>query len=321
LRTLIKGLALLLLSTNLTLSKSPTYNVPKDYENLDACAKQEILWNKVVATQHSELPKFKNFGFFQLIGMSVQQLTKKTKYQSDISPKGWKKYLHRRGSVAKIKLEHIQGHNYTGLFTGAECGLMRLSLTYKPSKKKNVAPGLALKILKDGTPSSNVSALYLLDGQEENHNFFKNPLSNIVPIGTGVGLKLVHSIFARVTKYPEQLMLEDFSKTSSTGNKVEKNISPKHIFFVPNEKLSFSEEDHDVREDFHKIKSGTLLYTIYAVDEKLKSFDYYDYEKDHIKEFLKSATPIAKIVSTSPFISSQFGDSGLFFRHEVHPKK
>ena len=62
-------------------------------------------------------------------------------------------------------------HNYSGVFQGAECAFLRLSLTFDP-KKKGVAPGLALKVLRDGLPSTNVSSLYSLDGQGKDYNFF-----------------------------------------------------------------------------------------------------------------------------------------------------
>ncbi|HBC17586.1 MAG TPA: hypothetical protein DC022_02250, partial [Alcanivorax sp.] len=45
---------------------------------------------------------------------------------------------------------------------------------------RGFAPGLALKLLVDGKRSENVSALYTLSGQGDNHNIFANELSNYV---------------------------------------------------------------------------------------------------------------------------------------------
>ncbi|MCF8060079.1 MAG: hypothetical protein K9K67_12330 [Bacteriovoracaceae bacterium] len=294
--------------------------LPANYQALSGCQKQDFLWENVEKTQHTSLPEFEKFGAIQLLGMTVQQLTKKKALDSDVAPKKWKKFLHRRGSVAKVKIIATENHPYTGVFSGADCALLRLSITYRPTKERNFAPGLALKVLRDGAPSANVSALYLLEGQE-NYNFFENPLSNIVPIGRGIGLKLVHGIFKRVTDYPEELGLNHFSNINSTGKKVTSAKAPKHIFFVPNPTLKVSRGKHDVREDFQKIPEGTLLYSVYAVTDKHSKFNYYDYEKENISSFLKDSIKIADIYSTSSFISSEFGDTGIFFRHEVRPKK
>jgi len=296
------------------------YRLTNAYKGLSGCDKQNTLWELVEKTQHAELPDYSKFGPFQLLGMTFQQLTKKKALDSDVAPKKWKKFLHRRGSMAKVKIIPTENHPYTGIFTGAECALLRLSITYKPTKKRDFAPGFALKVLRDSAPSANVSALYRLEGQGKDYNFFANPLSNIVPIGTELGLKLVHAVFRKVTDYPEELLANHMGEVDSKGNKVKSPKSPRQLFFVPNPRLEMSSREHDVREDFHKITAGTLIYSIYAVGEKFKDFNYYDYEMKNIEEFMKSAVKVADIVSTSPFLSSEFGDTGIFFRHEVRPK-
>lgn len=314
------GLALIL-SLNV-LAEAPHYHLSERYESLTGCEKQEILWDKVMDTEHKVLPDYSKFGAFQLAGMGLQALTTKKARQSDVSPKGWKKFLHRRGSMAKVKFVPAENSSFTGIFQGAECALLRLSLTYKPTKKRSFAPGLALKVLRDGAPSANVSALYKLDGQDKDYNFFKNPLSNIVPNGMSVPLKMVHKIFSRVSDYPEEILLDHLSDVDQFGNKEEKIKSPRQIFFVPNEKLSQASSVHDVRRDFHKIPTGTSVYKVYAASESRKNFNYLDNYKDaDIQKFVKESTFLGEIVTTSPFVSSEFGDTGIFFRHELRAKK
>ncbi len=303
------------------MAKPTYYTLPQGYEQLSACAKQQILWDQIEKTKHKELPEFKKFGALQLLGMGIQAIRKKENCHSDVAPKGWKKYLHRRGSVAKVKIIPVENQPFSGIFEGADCGLIRLSITYRPKGKRDFAPGLALKVLRDQVPSANVSALYKLDGQGDNFNYFENPLSNIVPIGTGVGLKLVHSIFRRVSDYPEEILVDHLATRTQDGKKVRSVNSPRQIFFVPTGELSFSSSKHDVRDDFHSIPAGTTLYTVYAAPEKYDSFDYYNYEVKDIKKFVSESTPVANIVTTSPFISSEFGDTGIFFRHELRPKR
>lgn len=296
-------------------------HLPQNYQSLDACQKKELIWDKIQQTEHKALPKFDRFNILNLIGMSFQSMTTKVKRNSDITPKDWEKHLHKRGSVAQVEFQSEDNHDYSGLFKGAECALLRLSLTYRPTSKRDVAPGLALKIFRDNMPSANVSALYRLEGQGKNYNFFSNPLSNIVPIGDSLGLKLVSKIFKRVTDYPEQLGMAHLAQADEYGIKEVSPKSPRQIFFVPKLQDYFSSAPHDVRHDFHRIRPGATLYEVYAVSNKLKDLNYSGYSARHIKELLKNSNYIGKIVTKTRFISSEFGDQGLFFRHEVLPKK
>ena len=300
------GLVLILLSPNLSAA---------NYNTMTACAKQDYLWNKVKTTEYKELPKFSKFGIIQLMGMTLQELSKKKDIHSDFAPKKWKKYLHERGVMAKVKFESTGDHDYTGVFQGSECSLIRLSLTFRPTKSRDVAPGLAFKVLRDGHESANLSALYRLEGQEKDYNFFAHPLSNIVPIAGGIGPKLIHSLFKRVSDYPEEILLDHMANIDEHGKKAAKVVAPRQLFFVPNPKLSFSSKPHDVRKDILSIESGTKLYDIYAFTDN--KFNYFDYEPEHITEFLGKAQKIGQITTTSEFVVSEFGDTGIFFRHEL----
>ncbi len=298
--------------------RSPA-SIPANYEELRGCEKQEVLWEKAVASVHRELPPHSKFGFPQLLGMSVQEIDKKGSLHSDFSPPGWKKYLHHRGVLAKVKLVPISS-KYTGIFQGAECALVRLSLTYRPVGSRPVAPGLALKVLRDGAPSANVSALVSLEGQEKDFNFFKHPMSNIVPISAGLGQKLVHKIFRRVSGYPEELAVNDMASVDAQGKRPEAAVSPRQIFFVPHPELKFSSEEHDVREDLLSIPAGRTIYQVRILSEKHRSYDYSQYAPSDVETFLKDSEHVGDLVTTSEFLASEFGDEGIFFRHELRPK-
>lgn len=294
-------------------------SIPANYEALKACEKQDVLWEKAQATVYKELPEYKKMGLPQLMGMGMQELQIKGNLHSDFAPDGWKKYLHRRGALAKIKI--IPMNNvYSGIFQGAECGILRLSLTYKTAGDKPVAPGLALKVLRDGTYSANVSALVSLEGQEKDFNFFKHPMSNIVPISSKLGQKLVHKIFNKTSQYPEELVLTDMANIDSQGKKLTKTISPRQLFFIPGKSVKeFSSSEHDVRDDFLKIPEGTIVYHLYALPEKYSAFDYSNYSADKANSFVKESEHVADIVTTSEFVASEFGDDGIFFRHQLRP--
>jgi hypothetical protein len=296
-------------------------SVPNNYENLKGCEKQNILWDKISQTTYSELPDFRNFGAMQLMGMARQEVALKGKNISDFAPEGWKKFLHGRASIAKVKIVPTNNNKYTGIFQGSECGLLRLSITFKPTATRGVAPGLALKILRDGVYSANVSALVSLGGQGKEYNLFRNSMSNIVPTGTEFGQKMVHKIFSSASKYPEELKVADMAEIDSHGTNVRDIVAPRQLFFVPNPDFRFSSEPHDVRTDFATIPSGTQIYQIYAVNDKYKNFDYANYGPENVTTLLADSEHIANIVSTSEFKASAFGDDGIFFRHELRTSK
>jgi hypothetical protein len=299
--------------------------IPDNYDSLSACAKQEVLWKEIRSTEHRALPELAELGVKEVGLMAIQSLTTKVARYSDTAPKTWRKYLHRRGVVSKVKFVASRDSEFTGLFKGADCGLVRLSLTYKPNKtSRDFAPGLALKLFRDKEGySSNVSALYTLKGQEKDHNFFANALSNIVPMGDGFGLKSIHGLFKQVTGYPEQLLLTDFAESGADSVLVKERKAPRQLFFVPNQSVlseKASSKPHDFRTDILKVKKGSLLYKVYAVYGK-PDFNYADdYTVEMIEGFKDSASHIGDLITTSDFKASEFGDSRIFFRHEVRPK-
>lgn len=308
---------------------------PADYRKLSACEKQKVLWNEITISKHSSsLPEFSEVGFGTIMRMGLQAMRKKTAINTDFAPEGWVKYLHRRGVVAKVKFVPASESNpYTGIFkSGAECSLLRLSLTGKPNKRLGFAPGLAWKVLRDGMHSVNVSALYHLEGQREvvndavrdDYNFLANPLSNIVPVGDDFGKIWVHRIFSRVTDYPEELKINEFARKSEKGIQGETIRAPRQVFFVPlgNEDFRFSADEHDFRRDFlNRVNPGTELYEVRAADESRREFEYHSkYDKDMIQKFKEESILLGTIVTTSDFVASEFGDTGLLFRHEVRRK-
>lgn len=296
--------------------RAPASVIPSHYESLSACEKQDILWEKIERSTHSELPDFKEFGLKEIVKMGRQEIQLKDKHFSDIAPAKWKKYLHARGAVAKVEFVP-HSSNYTGVFTGFKCGLIRLSLTYKVKGSRPVAPGLALKVLRDHTYSANISALVSLHGQERDFNFFKNPMSNIVPVGEGLGQKLVHRIFKKASNYPEELLVDDMAKIQENGAAVTMPKSPRQIFFVPATDVVSKSEEHDVRKDFLAIPKGKTLYKVFAVAKKYDTFNYENYKEEDAITFLKDAEYVGDLVTTSEFLASEFGDSELFFRHQL----
>ena len=97
------------------------------------------------------------------------------------------KVVHTQGVVTQVKLVPSgNSHPFTGMFRGADYGIMRMSLATKPTisvtdtTKNNLVPAIGLKLLRSGVESANVVLIGSRDGQTS-ENFFANPLSNHIP--------------------------------------------------------------------------------------------------------------------------------------------
>lgn len=280
-------------------------SLPEDYQSWKADQKQDFLWNsRIFRSKYNELPPLRKIDIFSLF---LTALKTKMDRQLDEVPINWRKAIHAHGSVAKIKFIATNNTSFSGLFKGADYGFLRLSLTGDPSDR-GFAPGLAIKLFVDENHSENFSALVSLVGQDKNYNFFANELSNIVPVAKSLGPIITNLIFIRVTKYPTKLYLEDLGEIDQHGRKQSKAYYPAQIFLVPNPNIKFPESPpHDFRNDLATIPAGTSLYSVYGVSLE---------EATDKSDNRQKAKVIGQIETTSEFMSSFYGDSQLFFRHQ-----
>lgn len=283
--------------------------LPSDYESRSAQDKQNFLWeHRLLPTQYKRLPPLEKI---DVVGLFLTALTTKMNRLTDEAPRNWKKAIHAHGSVAKVKFIPTADTPLTGLFTGADYGLLRLSLTGNPSDR-GFAPGLALKLLVDGKPSENFSALVSLTGQGNNSNFFAHEFSNIVPVVNQLGPRLINLIFRRVSQFPTRLYLADLSKVDQHGQTVANPRYPAQVFLVPHPNVQFSETSkRDFREDLATIAPETRLFSVYGVE----SSQIGDTALGK-PEARQKAQLIGQIQTTSQFVCSSYGDSRLFFRHQ-----
>lgn len=283
--------------------------LPNEYESWMATQKQDFIWNqRISVSQYDQLPPLKKIN---VIGLFLTPLkTKMDRLADEVSPR-WTKAIHAHGSVAKVQFIAESQSPFTGLFKGADCGLLRLSVTGDPADR-GFAPGLALKFLVDGQPSKNFSALVSLTGQGQNYNFFAHEFSNIVPVVPKFGPKAINLIFRRVTKYPTKLSLQELGQVDQHGQVENIPLYPEQIFLVPNPALQFpASPPHDFRADLATIASGTPLFSVYAIAPAATSGEAIAQREDR-----QQAQSIGSIITTSEFIASFYGDSQLFFRHQ-----
>ena len=313
------------------LAKEKTFILPLSYKSDTASNKRDYLWKQVEDTEYQEgkFPKLEDADPIWLVSSSVTgEIKKKMDYVSDVVPKGWKKFIHSKGSIAKVKFVSSESsHPFTGLYKGTSYGLMRLSLTNNPHQKKvpivgkeerGVAPGIALKLFVTGHPSQDISLLTVLEGQGENYNFFSEEFfSNIIPKGKGFDMKIVHTAYKTVSQYPERLAVSGVSEWTVEGKKVTNPNAPIQLFFVPVYTM-MSSTSEDIREKFHRIPKGSTLFKVYG--HKAQSYEEYnEYTKEKGKEILGNKNEtfyIGEIVTDSEFKSSSFGDEVIFFKHK-----
>ena len=279
--------------------------LPDNYEALTAAEKEDILYQAMEATIFTKLPALESVSPIKFI---TAHLNLKLNRVGDEAPAGYEKSIHAHGAAARVKFEAEANSPYTGLFQGVNHGIIRLSVTSDP-KGKDFVPGIALKLLIDGQPSRNISALYKLSGQKNNHNFFANELSNIIPIQLDPKSIFSSTIFGRVSLNPTKISVYPLAAIDEKGVAVKAPSAPVQLYFVPNHANDFASADHDFREDLLKIPSGTVIYDVYASPEGGTDISNINYERR------AKAVKIGRLVSSSAFIASEFGDRRIFFRH------
>ena len=157
--------------------------------------------------------------------------------KADAMPTNWlgqtrTKYIHSVGVVSKCKFVSTGDHTFTGIFEGADYGFCRLSSAAKPTSSQPLAPGLSLKFLRDGVESSDVVALYSVNGTPGDWNFFSKDFSNHIPGATGTALDLLADKFATFTDYIQEVGLSNFSDYNQQGQKTANNF-PFKLRFHP----------------------------------------------------------------------------------------
>ena len=148
----------------------------KEYQALSALCKSEVVWRNIL----SDIQREDFFVGPELTGLFNHDMNLTYDTISDSMPVGRVKMTHPVGTHTKIEFIAHKDSPYTGIFRGAEHGIMRISETVKtvPHKAKTV-PGHGVKFYRDGMSSANWVAMFSLDGQKS-YNFFKNRWTTVV---------------------------------------------------------------------------------------------------------------------------------------------
>ena len=270
------------------------------YIAMSAEAKLDLLWEKITADTSKgswHLPEL------LLEGMDETFTTKGDEFPCYF----WgcrHKAIHSVGNVAKVKFVSSGANKFTGIFGGADHGLVRLSVAAgEPSPKTlNLKPGMGLKFLRDGVDSANLVAMFSVDGQES-FNFFENSWNTIIPDVKSILLKPVAIKFSSATDFIQVCGLSDMASYDQTGASVDAPVFPFKLRFEPSGEVEFpSDKYYDYRDQLSTIQAGTKLFKIYALDAP--------------EDLGGQETYIGDLVTDSEMTTSNWGDEHLFFRHQ-----
>ncbi|OWA54101.1 hypothetical protein BV898_18518 [Hypsibius exemplaris] len=170
---------------------------------------------------------------------------------------------------------------------------------------------MGLKILIDGQQSQNLQVMWSVDGQGTNKNFFHHTFSNVIPPAQSFALKILSKAFdgaiwllpGNTQDRPESnhnLPLYEQASVTSDGQRVQNVRAPYQVNFIPNPAAGWDPANsRDLRVNLNAIPQGTVLYTVTAKRMSTTSEEQV----------------IGQLVTTSPFVASEYEDGKLFFQH------
>lgn len=91
------------------------------------------------------------------------------------------KLIHSLGMTAEFEFKSNGNHPYTGIFKGADNGILRFSLAAKPDDNV-IIPAFAFKFFRDGMESANLFTMYGLTGQQNDSNVFAHDMTSHIPM-------------------------------------------------------------------------------------------------------------------------------------------
>jgi len=276
------------------------------YFNLKASEKMNSLWNKI--TEDTTPLGF--YGHLTNAKIFLEDMHPSFEIPGDELLGDRKKYIHTLGVIAKFQWVNEGGHDYTGIFEGADQGLIRFSCAKKPDYSKrnaqdgvdNFVPGFSIKMLRNGLPSTNLVAMYGVNGTPS-WNLFKFPFSNHIGVPKGIAFKALGLKFSTATDFIQTVGLFDFALHTQDGSVRTKPRYPFKLRFQPTPQVAnlFPEDSNgeEYQDQWKRIPVNVPIYDVYAQDQP---------EKDIWKK-------VASIKLTSPVTTSKWGDESLFIRH------
>jgi len=326
-----------------------------EYQGSSAANKEEIIYDKIVSTEYDFLGEDAPSFLTQCestAGMKGIFPPNQFDRFSDERPEGFTRIFHNTGIVATVKWEKEPSSSFTGLFKGADHGVLRFSPLAPLLRDRYLTRyflgtflfSFGLKFFRDGMYSGNVLAGDSRRGfsahaasrnfwDEPNYNIFSRPLDNMPGLGDQLG-----PFFGAGEKFSGILSLADFASYDQYGNEESKVKVPLLLHFRPNEQMKKKFEgvsNVDFRqwttEDDETIPADTPLYHAYttvfkATGEPSLCVDDEGFpvgDDEGIIAFCpdQKLTKVGTVITTSRFYVSKYSDDKLFFQHTRACKK
>jgi hypothetical protein len=312
------ALALATASLALSAAGQPT---PAVYDALPAKQKADALWSLI--TSDSAGGSFMNPIETLAYASSTAYLNQMQSVSADWREPRHKKITHGKGAQARAHITWLP-NEYSGMFQQADHCIIRMANAAMPGTVAMTAygPNLAIKCLNDGAASANLQAIWQLDGYAElpagktkSCSYFEAPLSSHTPLRDNISAALLDTFVVDFQKVDPHSMLigtSQFAKVKQHGAESTPPTSvnfPFGVVFKPKPGLNDvpCEFDQYISQLLHGevFANGTGIYDIYAVAEPWTSRP----------AGAPNVTKIGELSLDSPFVSSTFGDTRLFFKH------
>jgi len=275
-----------------------------------ATSKQQALWSKILADNNvgGSWPTT-----FELLGLFTENDNVSGNWHSDLFPPNRMKLIHSVGAAALISWRPASSMiPYTGIFATGAIGLVRAASATEPSTDwftgaKSMTPGLSLKFFRDNVESSNVLALWSLNGMNS-FNFFRDGgFMNHVGAGNlSFTEQLLLDKFKTVSSQPGLVGTSDLAMADANGNMTSpaQALFPFGLIFQTNpayHALFAGSTTGDVGKMFSSTNfTDPHMSKIYAVDST---------------DWPPTLIYVGDIYLESEWRASKFADQGIFFRH------
>ena len=177
---------------------------------------------------------------------------------------------------------------------------------FTSSLTPGMTPGVSIKFLRSGTSSANFVMIHSLGPlPDDNHNFFSTPISNHIPASApDTSTNILANRFCSTGHCITKVGLSNVCTHDQDGTEYPDPIFPFKVIFEPTGEINFQEEKPSSMEEFMNqfqgIASGTKLYTIKA---RTNPED-------------QDGFVLGEVITADECVSSLFGDTRMFFRHQ-----
>lgn len=283
-----------------------------NYSSMTAEELQAFLWRHIEEAPYEALPPMTGPTFAQGMKILTPSFNKQA-FTGKECTLDREKIIHTFGTVIKVQLLAIQ-NEYSGILgNGAPFGLLRLSLA-KPPEEEAYLPGFGLMIFVDRNAPLSVLAMPSLNPQKM-PNLFTNDFTTAIPAPSfSVQGFFLNRAFTKgiaelgfTDHEPRALSNYHLTVINHDETPVSEVNTPYALVFRPTDDAKKLLEGIRPGDDFRSVLSASGL--------SKNLFDVY------AKKFQDSpAVLIGRVVATSNFIASKFGDN-LFFKHPSPLKK